>query len=254
MVVMDKTVVQKLFDINGQFYQEYGGAFAETRRRIQPGVRCILTEWIHDGNWLDLGCGSGALSAKWVEQNLTGLYEGLDFSSVLIETASLASQSYDCKPGQQLKFNIANLADPEWPRCCSLPGYDGLLMFAALHHIPGAETRSRLLNQISALLPAGGLFIHSEWQFDRSPKLSGRIQPWSAVCLSDTDVDAGDALLDWRHVLPNQSEQPGLRYVHLFSHEELAYMAEANGFTIEAEFDSDGVTGNLSLYQVWRKG
>jgi len=254
MGVMDKTVVQKLFDINGQFYQEYGGAFAQTRRRIQPGVRRILSEWIHDGNWLDLGCGSGALSAKWVEQGQAGLYEGLDFSPVLISTARLASQSYNLEPGQQVKFNIANLADPEWPRSCSLQVYDGLLMFAALHHIPGAETRSRLLGQISSLLPVGGLFIHSEWQFDRSPKLTGRIQPWSAAGLSEADVDAGDALLDWRHVLPDQVEQPGLRYVHLFSHEELSKMAESSGFTIEAEFDSDGVTGNLSLYQVWRKG
>jgi tRNA (uracil-5-)-methyltransferase TRM9 len=254
MVVMDKTVVQKLFEINGQFYQEYGGAFAETRRRIQPGVRRILTEWMHNGNWLDLGCGSGALSAKWVEQGITGFYEGLDFSPVLIATARLASQDYAFHPDQQVKFGIVNLSNSDWTRSCSMPLYTGVLMFAALHHIPGSETRARLLAQISELLPAGGVFIHSEWQFNRSPKLTGRVQPWSAAGLSDSDVEAGDALLDWRHVLPNQVEQPGLRYVHLFSHEELSGMAKTAGFTIEAEFDSDGVTGNLSLYQVWRKG
>jgi SAM-dependent methyltransferase len=250
---MDKTVIQKLFDINGQFYQQYGGAFAETRRRIQPGVRRILNEWVSRGNWLDLGCGSGALSAEWVEKGVTGLYEGLDFSPVLIETAQAASRSYRFQPGQQVRFAMTNFSDPDWAGVCSLKAYDGVLMFAALHHIPGAETRARLLRQISALVPFGAVFIHSEWQFNRNPKLLARVQPWSAVGLSEADVEPGDTLLDWRHMQAGQEDQPGLRYVHLFSPVELSDLAKENGFEIETEFDSDGVTGNLSLYQVWRK-
>jgi len=253
MGMMDKTVIQKLFDINGQFYQEYGAAFAETRRRIQPGVRRILENWIQPGAWLDLGCGSGALSANWVEQGITGVYEGLDFSPVLIETAKNASQALVLKTGQSVLFSVANLADENWPPVCSLPCYMGVLMFASLHHIPGAETRSRLLKQISGLLPAGGQFIHSEWQFDRNPKLMARIQPWSKAGLNDAEVEAGDTLLDWRHMLPSQADKPGLRYVHLFSRSELAELADASGFVIEAEFNSDGASGDLSLYQAWRR-
>lgn len=250
---MEKTIIQKIFDLNGQFYQHYGGAFAETRRRIQPGVRRILNEWVHDGSWLDLGCGSGALSAEWVEKGILGAYEGLDFSPVLIDTAQSSSRTYELKPGQGVRFAIANLADPNWIEACSRPAYDGILMFASLHHIPGAETRARLLGQIASLLPTRAPFIHSEWQFDRNPKLMARVQPWSAAGISDAEVEAGDTLLDWRHMQTGQTDEPGLRYVHLFSREELAALALTSGFTIEAEFDSDGVTGNLSLYQVWRK-
>jgi tRNA (uracil-5-)-methyltransferase TRM9 len=250
---MDKTVVQKLFDINGQFYQEYGGAFAETRRRIQPGVRRILTEWIRDGNWLDLGCGSGALSAAWVGQGISGLYEGVDFSPVLITAARAASQEYALKPGQQVLFSQVDLSETTWTQTCSQSQYDGVLMFAALHHIPGADTRARLLRQIAGLLPPGGLFIHSEWQFDRSPKLVARIQPWSLVDLTEADVEMGDTLLDWRHVLPEQSGKPGLRYVHLFSRPELEVLAGRSGFEIKAELTSDGASADLSLYQVWQK-
>ena len=253
MGMMQKTVAQKLFELNGQFYREYGGAFAETRRRIQPGVHRILEEWLAEGDWLDLGCGSGALSANWVEQGKPGLYEGLDFSPVLIAAARRAGAGYALAPGQSVLFNEVNLADSNWKSVCSLKQYSGVLMFAALHHIPGAKTRLRLLGQIAALLPVGGLFIHSEWQFTHSPKLVARIQPWSAAGLTGQDVEEGDTLLDWRRVLPDQTNQPGLRYVHLFSASELETLASQSGFEIINEFQSDGSTGNLSLYQVWRR-
>ena len=58
---MKEEIIKKLLAINQEFYQSFGEAFAETRRRIQPGVKRVLAELIHDGDWLDLGCGSGAL-------------------------------------------------------------------------------------------------------------------------------------------------------------------------------------------------
>lgn len=253
MGAMDKAVVQKLFDINGQFYQEYGVAFAETRRRIQPGVRRILNEQIHDGSWLDLGCGSGALSENWLAQGIGGLYEGLDFSPVLIAAAQEAGKELRPASNQKILFKEVNLSSENWVSECSLPCYDGVLMFAALHHIPAAERRTRLLQQIAGLLPAGGWFIHSEWQFDKNPKLVARIQPWSRVELADEELEPGDTLLDWRHLLPGQAAKPGLRYVHLFSKPELENLAATNGFQIREEFQSDGVSGDLSLYQVWQR-
>ncbi|HWR65068.1 MAG TPA: hypothetical protein VN364_03015, partial [Bellilinea sp.] len=63
----------------------------------------------------------------------------------------------------------------------------------------------------------------------------------------------GDTLLDWRYALPGQPEQVGLRYVHLFSREELAELAAQAGFAVESEFESDGEGGRLGLYQAWRK-
>lgn len=250
---MEKTVQDQLFDINGRFYQEYGAAFAETRRRIQPGVRRILTEEVSDGAWLDLGCGSGALSAEWAAAGKRGLYEGLDFSPVLIETAQTASRGVALAADQQMRFALADLRSADWSRQCSRRRYDGILMFAALHHIPGAAARAALLQQIAGLLPSGTRFVHSEWQFTRNPKLAARVQPWGQVGLKGTDVEPGDYLLDWRHTVTGQAEIPGLRYVHLFSAAELSALAAASGFTIQSQFDSDGATGDLSLYQVWQR-
>ena len=59
---MQENVIQQLLDINFQFYQTFGEAFAATRRRVQPGIRKVLERIPDKGKWLDLGCGSGGLA------------------------------------------------------------------------------------------------------------------------------------------------------------------------------------------------
>jgi hypothetical protein len=102
------------------------------------------------------------------------------------------------------------------------------------------------------LLKPGGLFIHSEWQFQNSPRLLARVQPWSVAGIDESELEEGDWLLDWRYRAGGGLEKPGLRYVHLFNREELAGLAAASGFEILTEFESDGKEGRLALYQVWR--
>jgi tRNA (uracil-5-)-methyltransferase TRM9 len=250
---MQTETLQHLLDINKQFYQTFGNAFAHTRRRIQPGIRRLLTETIPPhGDWLDLGCGSGALGLEWIAQKHQGCYTGLDFSPVLLAEARKAVAPHLPAPGLDVQYLQADLGDPNWTEVLLQAHYDGLLAFAALHHIPGSEARLALLKQIRSLLPTGGLFIHSEWQFMNSPRWQKRILPWSKVDIADTDLDPGDTLLDWRHILPGQVEQIGLRYVHHFNRPELADLAANSGFNIHAEFESDGKEGNLGLYQVWQ--
>jgi SAM-dependent methyltransferase len=129
---------------------------------------------------------------------------------------------------------------------------DGALAFAVLHHLPGMELRRRVLLQVHDLLVPGGWFIHSEWQFQHSPRLMARRLPWTRLGLQVGDLEEGDTLLDWRHASCGQAEQVGLRYVHLFSRAELQELAALSGFRIAEEFESDGKGGNLGLYQVWR--
>ena len=64
--------------------------------------------------------------------------------------------------------------------------------------------------------------------------------------MSDSELEGGDYLLDWR------SGGTGLRYVHYFGEEELRELAKASGFQIINAFYSDGEAGNLGLYQVWK--
>ncbi len=248
---MEPATASRLLSINRQFYQTFGRAFAATRRRIQPGVRHALEMVPPAGRWLDLGCGSGTLAAEWVRQRRRGEYLGVDFSPQLMEEARRAVEGHDL-PGLQISFLPADLSDPGWVQVVEGRPFDGALAFAVLHHLPGAGLRARVLRQVHGLLVPGGCLIHSEWQFQNSARLMARRLPWETVGLQEAVLEEGDTLLDWRHALPEQTGQPGLRYVHLFSRPELADLAAQTGFAIEREFESDGEGSRLGLYQIWR--
>ncbi len=270
--MMKPQMVAYLLDLNRQFYQTFGMAFAVTRRRVQPGIQRILSQLAPVGNWLDLGCGNGALALEWARQGRQGLYFGLDFSPTLLEEARQAVAHLTLQ-GLNIDFAQIDLADPTWPEVLlhsgawsqeeeqvvaggpawvTSPQLDGILTFAVLHHLPGVELRQRVLRQARSLLSPGGLFIHSVWQFQHSPRLMERRLPWEKVGLNADELDAGDTLLDWRHALPGQQDQVGFRYVHLFSRPELAVLANDAGFEIISEFESDGQGGRLGLYQTWQ--
>lgn len=249
---MNSDTITLLLDINSRFYRQCGETFAATRRRIQPGVRRVLAQIPPAENWLDLGCGSGALALEWLQQGRSGGYLGLDSSPVLLEEAQRV-----VPPGGRASFALADLAADPWggfPEVLDLRPLHGVFSFAVLHHIPGAAARRQILQQVHRLLSPGGQFIHSEWQFQHSPRLTARIQPWEQVGLRPADVEPGDTLLDWRAPSTGHGPAPmGLRYVHLFERTELAELARDSGFNIVEEFESDGVGGRLGLYQKWSR-
>ena len=250
---MKNQVAEQLFDLNAQFYQLFGRAFAETRRRIQPGVRRVLQEWVTDGDWVDLGSGSGVLALEWAKSGLHGSYLGIDFSQPMLEEARSSLEGFSLPPDLDVRFEYADLRCSSWVSLMGGRAADGALMFAVLHHIPGSEHRLHILQTLHEVLKPGASLIHSEWQFQNSPRLVARIQPWNLVGIDPADVEQGDTLLDWRHALTGQTEHRGLRYVHQFSREELTHLAEASGFEIEQEFESDGAGEQLGLYQLWRR-
>lgn len=213
----------------------------------------LLQELPLQGDWLDLGCGSGAVAAAWAETPArSGSYLGVDFSPVLLEEARRLAEGKTSSP-LRVRFMTADLAAVDW--WCLLVGqrFDVISAFAVLHHIPGDDLRKQILAKAHRHLQPGGAFVFSVWQLQHSPRLMARLQPWQAAGLTEDQVDAGDVLMDWRFTLPGEPEQVGLRYVHIFNHQELQNLAEASGFVIEREFESDGKEGRLGLYQVWAK-
>lgn len=251
---MDEATARELLEINRRFYDEFGEAFAATRRRIQPGVSRVLNLIPRDrpSDWLDLGCGSGALGKLWAAQGRFGSYTGLDFSGPLLEEARKAAEG----PGGndlEISYLSGDLMDPKWPDRFSGKLFDGVLAFASLHHIPGAVNHLRIFSQVSELLKRGGAFIFSVWQFQNSPKLMKRVQPWSLTDVSELQLEPGDTLLDWRFDPNGKNGRNGLRYVHLFTEAEIRELAAAAGFEEPGFFCSDGAEGNLALYAVLKK-
>ncbi|GAB4418815.1 MAG: hypothetical protein Kow002_05970 [Anaerolineales bacterium] len=239
---MHPEIARQLLALNRKFYTDFGSQFSATRRRIQPGVRAIINSLNGDERILDLGCGNGELARALAQNGHRGAYLGLDFSLPLLSEAESVPNSFFAK------FREVDLTKVSGIRH-QASGFQASLItsFATLHHIPSRELRLDILNTVHELLPPGGRFIHSNWQFLNSPRLRQRVQKWSAADLTESDVDENDYLLDWR------SGGTGLRYVHHFSEAELAALAESSGFSIVQTFYSDGKEGNLAIYQTWEK-
>lgn len=197
----------------------------------------------NEADMLDLGCGSGGIAHELVRRGHRGKYMGLDFSEELLGIARSNVQG----PELDVQFIASDLTAADWHRQSPISNlrFDFIFAFAVLHHLPSQEIRLSFLKPVHNLLSPGGRFVLSNWQFLNSPRLRKRIQPWEIIGLSESDMDDGDYLLDWLR------GGTGLRYVHHFNEAELAQLASDTGFQIVDQFQADGKTGNLALYQVW---
>lgn len=191
---------------------------------------------------LDLGCGNGEFARELAKRSHRGPYLGVDFSLPLLREAEEQPEGFSAK---FMEIDLTKLSNFKEQLLVNR-NWSVVTAFAALHHIPSVDLRLNILRVVNQLLKDDGVFIHSNWQFLNSEKLRARIQPWEAVNLSASNVDAGDYLLDWR------SGGQGLRYVHHFDERELKELARASQFQVVDTFYSDGETGNLGLYQVWQ--
>jgi SAM-dependent methyltransferase len=258
-MVMEADTIQRLLDLNRQFYQTFALHFSATRQRLQPGVRRILDRLQPPGDGprssprsglrppaaslslLELGCGNGELARELAERGFHGNYVGIDQTSQFLE---IASESLKDRP--DFLFLECDLSRTEWDAQLPLSVYDAILAFAVLHHLPGESIRQAVLEIARARLLPGGLFFISAWQPLNSPRLRSRLRPWKAAGLSEDEVDPGDVLIDWRR------GGEGLRYVHVFSQDELSQLGTSTGFAVQETFFSDGEGDRLGIYQIWK--
>jgi len=258
---VNSATVERLLELNRQFYTLQGRDFAETRLRIQPGVLRIIKTLHGDEAILDLGCGSGTFARELARVGHRGQYLGLDSSIPLLESARGSRYAFP------VGFLRADLAESSrgLPAVAERPtpdrqtseiggtrfaspareGWSMITAFAVLHHIPGNDLRVRLLHCVRDMLNPDGRFVLSNWQFTSSSRLRKRIQPWASLN-TRLELDPGDYLLDWRR------GESAVRYVHEFDEGELGRLADETGFVVTETFYSDGENHRSGLYQQWR--
>ena len=251
---MEKHIVEKINLINQEFYRNFAKSFSATRGHIQPGVARLLIRTSKIDRWLDIGCGNGTLAQALVEQDFSGRYLGCDFSQGLIKEAAKRLNSIPRSTSADFDFLCMDVNQGGWDKKILSDSWDILSAFAVLHHIPSVEQRTALCRQIRDLLLPNSKFYLSVWQLKNSARLSARIQPWETAGIRDNQVDEGDVLMDWRANQAQGERTHGLRYVHIFSEDELGQLAQDANFKIVDTFYSDGKEGNLALYQVWTAG
>lgn len=239
---MRPDTVAALLALNRQFYDQFGGDFAATRRSHPPGYDRILPYLEASTNVLDLGCGSGRLLAYLAHRGWSGRYVGLDSSGRLLEeAAAIPLAGSDIRA----RFLLADLFDESWPATLSDEGpFDAVVSLAVLHHIPGKANRVAFLRRCAALLPPGRPFILTTWQFLASDRLRRRLVPWGRAGLRETDVEPEDYLVGWGE------GSPGARYCAFIDEGALIDMAAGAGLDVVETFTSDGHEGRLNLYAV----
>ncbi|MCD4738092.1 MAG: class I SAM-dependent methyltransferase [Anaerolineae bacterium] len=236
---MDKQIRDFLRDLNQKFYDTFAGEFASSRGRTEPGFERLLAQVKPGSRVLALGCGHGRV-AFLLPAGCS--YTGVDFSTKMLAQVKASGQERD------MRFVVADLSSESWP--ADVGGqYDWITIRAVFQHIPGYTARTRILRQATTLLAPGGRIVLANWQFLAAKRLHRRIQAWSEVGLSETEVENGDYLLDW------QRGGRGLRYVHLVGEAETKRLAAGADLTITEMFRADGRENNLTLYAVlsWSK-
>jgi trans-aconitate methyltransferase len=236
---MHPDVIQRLLDLNQEFYQTFAVHFSETRERVQPGVLRAIAGIPEDSSVLDLGCGNGRLSNALAKQGHHGHYLGLDSSQELLALAGVESTHVNPE------FIQVDIARDNFREVTPVK-FDRVFAFAVLHHIPGHESRKQLLVKICESMKSGGSFTFSVWNFLQSSKLRARVVPWSTVEVNQDQLEQGDFLLDWKR------GGYGLRYVHAFQEEELVQLTQESGFEVAERYESDGEGGKLGFYMTCR--
>lgn len=237
---MRSNIQQRLLSLNREFYQTFAVDFAESRHSPQPGVPRLLKRVEAEQAVLDLGCGNGSLAAALHEQGHRGTYIGLDNSPALLEWAREQTEH------PQARFILGDLAETGWSEEIEGRDFPWIFSLAVIHHLPGKERRRRFAQELEPLIAQDGKIVISVWNFPAEPRFRDRILPWTTLGLSETDVDAGDALLDWRR------GGRGLRYVHHFDQEELEELAAAAGCQVSEEHKAGGSSDELNWVQIWQ--
>ncbi len=130
---------QKLLEINRLFYEHSAATFSATRRRLQPGVKRLLTTFPPQTDILDLGCGNGNLAGALARSGWVGTYLGIDASEALIADARAALAGV-----RPFFFFGGRLGRRKWLPCFrqSFPSSP----FRGLHHIPDASAPGSFLS------------------------------------------------------------------------------------------------------------
>lgn len=239
-----KPILDRLNQINREFYATFAASFSETRSESAQELQVILP-YIADGaRVLDIGCGNGRAAALLGRQRRGVTYVGVDASEEMIGSAR--------RKAQGAEFVVADITRPDWTDC--LPGraggqpeprtFDCVLMLAVLHHIPGNDVRARLMRQARELLAPRGRLVVSTWQFMDSERMRKKIVPWGTVGIDERELEPGDVLLDWKR------GGAGLRYCHWIGKDELDALAAQASLNVVETWRAGGREGDLSLYAV----
>lgn len=235
---MNAATIERLNQINRDFYRATAAEFDATRQSAWPGwERLIETIDLPLESALDLGCGNGRFALFLAaSQRQPFHYIGIDSNPELLARArqQLAAKS-------QVSFQLIqrDLVLDEPPQDMA----QLTALFGLIHHVPGLARRRGLLRAAAECVAPGGCLAFACWRFFERERFRRRIIPWP----EGIAVERHDYLLDWRR------GEPALRYCHYVDDEEHQQLIAATGLSVIADYRADGAEGDLNRYTILRK-
>lgn len=262
---MRRETAEALNRLNERFYERSADAFRATRARPWPGWKRVLDAWRErlpesrgePARVLDAGCGHGRFARFLAgELDRAFVYVGVDASARLLEAARAALQGVAEGRVELRRADLLGSGPEAWLE--DQETFDLIVVLGLLHHVPGRDSRRRLLDRLAGRLAPGGLLAVSFWRFGYFERFRRRVIPWprhnatAAEAIDAEDLEPGDLLLAWgdRAATPAAAwpvDGPR-RYCHFATDEEAAALVEATGLSRVETFLADGEGGELNRY------
>ncbi|MDH5670923.1 MAG: class I SAM-dependent methyltransferase [Myxococcales bacterium] len=233
---MEQATRKHLEDLNRRFYGRHGESFSASRAGPWPSFELALAGLTRPPEQvLDLGCGNGRLlSALRGKGRRTLEYTGVDLSAELLEIAA-ARHPEACL----LRLDLLSEPGTSGDALPSGP-FDLVAALGLLHHVPGFETRQRLLRRAALRVGPGGVLWVSFWRYDRDPRFATRKRPPQSAGLEGSELERGDVILGFGQ------DPEALRYCHMVDDAEVERLLEPFSAWEHRAFCADGAGGRLN--------
>ncbi len=237
--------------ITREFYEKHAASFSQTRQRAWTGWQ-RLAKIIRFGNApttvLDVACGNQRFERFLAQE---GLIPDTVFAVDACE-ALLATSVPEMPQIEHVQADILELLDAGCGfKDLGVPACSLTVCFGFMHHVPTAQTRHVLLEQLLAATQPKGICALSFWQFQRDEKLWRKAAVATKDACARFDIglaNAGDAFLGW------QDAADAFRFCHAFSDDEVDTLrkdAECLGARTLDDFRADGKHGDLDRYLIF---
>ncbi len=240
--------MQKLIDLNKQFYNNIADEFSVSRQYAWKGWGRVVDEIMKLENKnikiLDLGCGNGRF-LKFLQNSLNDpfKYIGVDTNEKLLKIAhNDLNEKVDAHFFNMDVINEINKINDVYNVICA---------FGLIHHIPSYNFRLKWFEQVLPIIDESGLFVFTLWNTDNYRFIPANASTVAKkIGINMSELENGDIFLGWNGNYEN------LRYVHQFSPDEIKdinNLLEKNKTRLEASFINDGRENNLNTYFIYRK-
>lgn len=243
---LDRATARALNAINLDFYRRCAAEFSATRRSSWAGWRGF-ERWLparRPLRTLDVACGNGRFARHLCERGIALEYVGIDASPELLAIARAETRDLGCE------FLGGDLCEKDFADGLGARRFDLIGAFGILHHLPGRDTRQRMLQQLLPRLAPEGILVFTRWRLlALAPQ---RLRPWPTGSGADTllridaaQIGSRDHLLAWGH----GDEQ---RYCHAVDDAEIEALIRVLPARLVARYRADGRQGDANEYFVWK--